>query len=58
MYTYIGKFENCPELEKIIKQTGKTYMDAKTGEMEIEATNNLIEIKLIFPFPSCAESKD
>lgn len=58
MYIYLDNSGNCPELEKIIKPTGKAYAEPKTNEIEIEATSNLTEIKLIFPFSSCAKARD
>lgn len=58
MYTYIGAFENCLELEKIIKKTGEPDMMIKTDELEIEGSSDLTDVKLTFPFPSCAKAKD
>ena len=29
MYTYLGEFENCPKLDRLIKQVGGTYHGIK-----------------------------
>lgn len=58
MSTYVGAFEKCPELEKIIKKTGETHTTVKTDEIEIDGNSDLENVKLTFPFPSCTKAKD
>lgn len=60
MYTYIGEFENCPKLEAIIRQQNdkSTSYDAKTPEIEINAVENIFDVKLNFPFPGCKKAKN
>lgn len=59
MFTYSGEYENCPKLEKLIKESGqKTTYTAQTNQVEIEAENNIVNVELRFPFPSCRKSKD
>lgn len=53
MSAYIGKFENCPKLDRLIKQSGSDFSEVKTPPLEIRATTNLYEVELKFPFPSC-----
>lgn len=57
LYTYIGEFENCPKLESIIRQTGRSNAEIKTPSIDIQADNNVYEVKLALPFPSCEKAK-
>lgn len=58
MYTYIGEYENCPNLESIIKKIGRTNTEIKTPAVEIQAENNLYGVELKYPFPSCKKAKE
>lgn len=58
MYAYIGEFENCPKLETLIRQTGKTSFESKTQEIEISGEDNVFDVELKFPFPGCKKAKD
>ena len=58
MYTYIGELENCPKLESIIKKSGRDFMEVKTPEVEVQAENNLYEVELKYPFPSCKKAQE
>ena len=53
MYAYVGKFENCPKLDGLIKQAGSDFSEIKTPQVEIRATTNLYGIELRLPFPFC-----
>ena len=53
MFTYEGEFENCPQLDKLIRAQGKTIPDVGTKPIPIEITGDMQDIKLTFPFPSC-----
>lgn len=57
-FYYIGQFENCPKLERLIKEKGSTSSTIQTTPIEIKATANLYGIELKFPFPSCKKAKD
>ena len=57
MYSYVGKFENCPKLDRLIKQAGSEMPDIKTSPVEIRATTNLYGVELKFPFPACKKAK-
>jgi hypothetical protein len=57
MITYAGDFENCPKLDRLIKQTGDDVPELKTPPVEIRATSNLFDVELKFPFPSCKRAK-
>ena len=37
MYTYAGEYENCPKLERLIKQSGSDVPDIRTPPMEIQS---------------------
>jgi hypothetical protein len=58
MYTYVGEFENCPEIEKAIKQGGKDNADLKTPSLQIIAESDLYDVELKYSFPSCKKRKD
>jgi hypothetical protein len=57
MYTYLGEYENCPQLDRLIKQFDKDIPEIKTPPVEIFAQNNLYGVALKFPFPSCKKAK-
>ncbi len=62
MITYLGKYENCPKLDKLVlaqvkNPNGITVTDIETGPLEINAVSDLSDITLRFPFPKCEESK-
>lgn len=54
MYTYVGEFENCPQLDSLVRKTGN-HVDSAV--VEIEAENNLSEVELRYPFPSCKKAR-
>lgn len=55
MYSYAGRFENCPKHDRLIKQAEDG--EVKTPPLEIRATTNLYEVELKFPFPSCKKRR-
>lgn len=57
IYTYAGEYENCPKLDRLIKQSGSDVPDIKTPPIEIRATTNLYDVELKFPFPACKKAK-
>jgi protocatechuate 3,4-dioxygenase beta subunit len=57
MYTYKGEYENCPQLEKVIKAQGRNVTAVKTRPLGLEINRDIEDIKLVFPFPSCAKAK-
>jgi len=56
MHTYEGEFENCPQLDKLIRAQGNKS-DVGTKPMPVEITRDMQNIKLTFPFPSCKRPK-
>src|ERR1044072_6838895 len=50
MYTYVGEFENCPKLDRLIQQSKSQMTDITTAPVEIQATTNLYEVELKFGF--------
>lgn len=56
MYTYAGEFENCPKLERLIKQSGSDDPAIRTSPLEMRATTNLYGVVLKFPFPACKKA--
>jgi len=57
MYSYAGKFEDCPKHDRLIKQAGSNVPEIKTSPVEIRATTNLYGVELKFPFPYCKKAK-
>lgn len=57
MYAFIGEFENCPKLEKLIKATGRTLADINTTAIDIQTDDNIYNVELKFPFPGCKKAK-
>jgi len=55
MYGYEGKYENCPQLDKIFRE--KNVSEVGTKPMPLEITIDLQDIKLTFPFPYCKKAK-
>jgi hypothetical protein len=57
MYSYAGEFENCPKLERLIKQAGGGVPEINTPPLEIRATANVYDVELKFPF-ACKKAKE
>lgn len=59
MYTYVGEIENCPQIDKVVKEIsgGKTNAELKTKPIEIDATKDVSNLSLKFPFPGCEKTK-
>jgi hypothetical protein len=55
MYVYSGKYENCPKLEELIKNSDRIG-EVKTNAIEIRADDNLTNLQLRFPFPNCKKA--
>lgn len=57
MNTYPGEYENCPKLDRLIKQSGSGVPEITTPPVEIRATTNLYGVELKYQFPSCKKAK-
>lgn len=57
MYTYEGEFENCPQLDKLIKARGGNVPDVGTKPIMLEINRDVQDIKLIFPFSYCVKAE-
>ncbi len=57
MYTYSGKYDECPILEKLILDSGERNFEATTQVIPLNADNNIYGLELKFPFPSCKIAK-
>ena len=57
MNVYQGQYENCPKLDRLIKQSGSQVLEIATPPVEIRATTNLYGIELKYQFPSCKKVK-
>jgi hypothetical protein len=53
LMTFSGEFENCPRLEKLIKASGSRIPDIKSQGVRIDAINDLGDVELKLPFPTC-----
>lgn len=60
IYSYIGKYKNCPQIEKIIIENSKetSGMDIQTREIAIDTNRSLFDVKLKYDFPSCEKAKN
>ena len=56
MYTYVGEYANCPQLDKLLRANGPS-MEVTTKPLRIEVNSDLQDIKLVFPFPRCEKAK-
>ncbi len=57
-FTYSGKYENCPKLEKLIKASRSSVPSIETPEVKVNPITDLSEIEVRFTFPSCKPAKD
>jgi hypothetical protein len=57
MYTFSGEFENCPQLEQLIKKSGGGVPRIRTPSVEIVAETNLYDVVVKYPFPGCKKAK-
>lgn len=57
MYTYTGKYVNCPWSEELIRAEGTKVPQIETEPISLEITADAQGLKLIFPFPYCVKSK-
>lgn len=56
--SYIGKYENCPKLDELIRTKGEDSVPTlQTPSVEINAVNDINGIELKFPFPKCKKAK-
>jgi len=49
----VGKYDygKCPQVQTIVKQTGEQMI--KTPPLKIDPQQDLLDVVLTFPFPSC-----
>lgn len=57
MHTYLGEFENCPILERLIKESGSSLLNAKSSVVKIDTSLPVSLVEISFPFPSCPKGK-
>jgi hypothetical protein len=51
-----GDYENCSQVEEMIKQNGKKFATVRSRPIKITARENLRGLVLRFPFPQCRPS--
>jgi len=56
-YVYIGKYENCPKLDNLIRQSGGDNTTIKTNLIPILADRNYFDLELTFPYPACKKKE-
>ena len=56
VFAYSGKYENCPKLEELLKNTPRVA-SIRTNAIEIQGDNNLAASELRYPFPACKKAK-
>lgn len=57
MYTYVGEFENCPKLDRAVRQAGGTNATLRTSAVEIQGVSSLYNVELRYPFPGCKKAE-
>ena len=57
MYVYSGEFKNCPKLEAIIKESGKTAHTVNSTEVAVSGMESAELVEITFRFPSCEKAK-
>jgi hypothetical protein len=55
--TYSGEYENCPEIEKLIAGKERGLIRLETKPVRIDGTDDVENIRLVFPFASCKEKE-
>jgi hypothetical protein len=55
-YSYSGEYENCPELEELIKNSGESVPTLRTNTFEIRAEDSVANVKLRYAFPACKKA--
>jgi len=58
MYVYESKYEDCPQVDKIVKKNGDKMVTVMTNRIGVEVKDDIQDVKLTFPFPFCHKSKD
>lgn len=48
-----GEYENCPQLDNLLKTSGEGWVYLKTMPIVIDADENIDYLVLRFPFPKC-----
>ena len=56
--SYLGKYENCPEFDKLYADGRNPSNDIKTAEIAITADRDMAGIELVLPFPACKMRRD
>jgi hypothetical protein len=56
MYTYVGEFANCPQLDQLIRANGGSVPDIGTKPLAMEINRDMQDVKLVFPFPYCVKA--
>jgi hypothetical protein len=53
MYAYIGEFENCPQIDQLIRATGRSMTELVTEGLAMKADADLHEIEFRYTFSGC-----
>ncbi len=56
MHSYVGEYENCPELDRLIKLSVTRVPELTTLPVELTTAANRDGIELRFSFPSCKKA--
>lgn len=56
LYVYTGQFENCPKVERLIKESGSTGITVKTNAIELDAEQDVFGLELRYPIPACKKT--
>jgi len=57
MFAYVGKYANCPALDKLIEAKGGLVPQVETEPLRLKIDTDLQGLKLIFPFGFCEKSQ-
>jgi hypothetical protein len=56
LHSYVGEYDDCPQLDKLIKEKGGLVPQIETRPLKLEINRDMQDVKLIFPFPYCVEA--
>lgn len=56
-YSFVGEYENCPQIDELVRKAGGSVPEIKTEVLEIDSEKDLENVELKYPFTSCKKAK-
>ncbi|HZE68938.1 MAG TPA: carboxypeptidase-like regulatory domain-containing protein [Pyrinomonadaceae bacterium] len=53
-----GLYKNCPKVEELLAKSGSNNLTVQSNVVKLTTEENLYEVELTFPFPSCEKVKE